>query len=122
MIDIIVVSPHGRVRKAGNPREILNEAIAALLQLIPLGSVTTYNVLARTLGIHPRYVGLLIKGNSKPVVVPCHRVVMSDGRLGGYTLNKREAVEFKKKLLTVEGVEIRGSRVIKDFIINNLII
>lgn len=122
MVNVIIVSPHGKVEKAKNSDEILSNVIAALLQLIPLGSVTTYNVLAKTLGIHPRYVGFLIRKNAKPIVVPCHRVVMSDRSLGGYTLNMRKAVEFKKKLLMLEGVGMRGNKVIKDFIVNNLTI
>lgn len=121
MVITVSASPNGKIRKAENAHEVLNDVLTALLQLVPPGSVTTYKALARTLGIHPRYVGLLVKKNPKPIVVPCHRVVRSDGRLGGYTLNGRRAPHFKEKLLITEGVRVRSGRVIKDFIIDNLI-
>ncbi len=116
-----MVSPRGDVRKAENPGEILSEVTAAILQLIPLGKVVTYKAIAEVLGVHPRHVGALVRGNTKPIAVPCHRVVMSDGRLGRYTLNGRKAVEFKKRLLMTEGVMIRDGKVVKDFIVTNLI-
>jgi len=121
VVTTILVSRNGEVRKAENTYEVLNDVLTALLQLVPPGNVTTYKALARVLGIHPRYVGILIKKNPKPIVVPCHRVVRSDGRLGGYTLNGRKDIHFKEKLLITEGVVMRDGRVIKDFIIDNLI-
>lgn len=121
MVIVVLVSSNGEVRKAENAHEVLNDVLTALLQLVPPGRVTTYKALAKTLGIHPRHAGLLVKKNPMPIVVPCHRVVRSDGRLGGYTLNGRRASYFKEKLLITEGVGVKGGRVIKDLIIDNLI-
>jgi len=105
-----------------NKNEVLLEVLQALLQLIPLGYVTTYKVLAEVLGINTRYVGNLLKKNSNPIVVPCHRVVKSDGEIGGYTLNSRQARTFKKRLLELEGIHVVGNKVSKNYIIRKLVI
>lgn len=90
------------------------EVLSALLQLVPLGMVTTYGSLARLLGTSPRAVGRMLGRNRWPIVVPCHRVVRSSGDLGGYTISGREGREFKLKLLRLEGVGMRGGRVRRE--------
>lgn len=77
----------------------LSEAVYALIQLLDIGEVTSYSDLARLLSISPRLVGRILGENSDLVVVPCHRVVMKNLNLGGYSIG----VEFKKKLLRIEG-------------------
>lgn len=72
----------------------------ALLE-IPLGEVTTYGKLAAAIG-HPkaaRAVGTAVGDNPVAVLVPCHRVVRSDGSLGGYFYGP----ELKSALLRWEG-------------------
>ena len=61
----------------------LAEAVWALVSLVPPGLVTTYGSLARLLRTSPRLVGRALAANPDPIVVPCHRVVRSDGSLGG---------------------------------------
>ncbi|RLG16274.1 cysteine methyltransferase [Nanoarchaeota archaeon] len=79
-----------------------------LVRKIPEGRVTTYKELARVLGTSPRVVGQLLKRSKG---IPCHRVVRSDGSLGGYRGKKwRE----KKRLLEREGIKIKG-KLIVDF-------
>ncbi|HIH90306.1 MGMT family protein [Ignicoccus hospitalis] len=91
------------------------ELLKELLLLIPLGKVTTYSSLASLLGTHPRAVGAMLARNEDLVVYPCHRVVMSDGRLGGYALGK----EFKRRLLELEGVKFCGpERVCKESVVD----
>jgi len=77
---------------------------------IPEGKVTTYGEIARALGDirAARAVGESLKKNPKPVEIPCHRVVMSDGSLGGYAFGGPEA---KKKLLEKERVTFKGEKV-----------
>lgn len=87
------------------------EALYILLQLIEPGYVTSYGDLAKLLGVNPRFIGYLLKTNDKPIVIPCHRVVRSNGDLGGYSLGGKE---FKKKLLMLEGVVFSGERVSRD--------
>ncbi len=77
-------------------------AMKCLLLTIPSGRVSTYSALARALGVHPRYAGTLLSMNDNPIVVPCHRIVRSDGSLGGYS--GPGGVSFKRRLLELEGV------------------
>ncbi len=79
---------------------------------IPEGRVSTYGALARALGSEraARAVGKMLNENPRPVEVPCHRVVMSDGSLGGYG----GGIEEKKRLLEEEGIRIKNGRV-KEF-------
>lgn len=73
---------------------------------VPRGQVATYAEIARRIG-KPRAfraVGQALRHNPIPVVIPCHRVVNSDGTLGGYAgvLGSKRKVE----LLKLEGVMI----------------
>lgn len=71
---------------------------------IPHGQTRSYGDLARAVG-RPgaaRAVGVAMRRNPCPIVVPCHRVVRSDGSIGGYS--GREGVAFKHQLLAIEGV------------------
>ena len=63
-----------------------NKKVWAALKLIPRGRVTTYKELAKYLGKPKaaRAVGNACGANPDAPRVPCHRVVRSDGRLGGY--------------------------------------
>jgi len=92
------------------------EILKALLQLIPLGKVTTYKDLARLLNTSPRVIGALLKLNDRPIVVPCHRVVRSDGNVGGYTWIGQFDPDFKKRLLLFEGIRIHKGKIPIDFI------
>ena len=76
---------------------------------IPKGRVSSYAEVARALG-RPgaaRAVGQALRRNPSPIKVPCHRIVMSDGRLGGYALGTAR----KKKLLIKEGVKIKNNKI-----------
>lgn len=83
---------------AGFPREVLRELSAG----VPCGTVVGYGDLAGRVG-RPgaaQAVGLAMGANPLPVVVPCHRVVESDGGIGGFG----GGLETKRKLLALEGV------------------
>lgn len=83
-----------------------------ILVRIPEGKVTTYGDIAKALG-HPgasRAIGRILNKNPNPIVVPCHRVVMSDGSIGGYAFGKAR----KKELLKKEGLRFSGDG-IPDF-------
>ena len=68
-----------------------------LLLKIPAGKVSTYGDLAKALGnpLASRQVGRILGRNPNPIKVPCHRVVMSDGKVGGYFYG----IDRKKELL-----------------------
>ena len=68
---------------------------------VPAGQVVSYHEIARRIG-RPgasRAVGQALGHNPAPIVIPCHRVVASDGGLGGYS----GGLEIKAKLLKMEG-------------------
>ena len=72
------------------------------LRAIPYGETLSYKKLAELSG-RPRAaraVGNALAKNPLPIVVPCHRVIRSDGSIGGWS-GKRE---WKEKLLKIEGV------------------
>jgi methylated-DNA-[protein]-cysteine S-methyltransferase len=74
--------------------------LETLLDVAPFGVTVTYGDLGRRAGVDdPRDVGVLMATNPLPLVVPCHRVVASDG-LGGYG----GGLELKRRLLELEGV------------------
>ncbi|MGM0404745.1 MAG: endonuclease V [Thermoplasmatota archaeon] len=83
-----------------------------IVKQIPEGRVTTYGVLAEALGdkIASRAVGKMLNENPTPIIVPCHRVVMSTGKIGGFGMG----VEKKKELLKDEGIIVKEGR-IKSF-------
>lgn len=81
------------------------------LRRIPKGQVRTYREIAREIG-QPgatRAVGTACAKNPIPLIIPCHRVVRSDGGLGGYSL--RGGVGLKQRLLETEGVDPHRLRV-----------
>lgn len=80
---------------------------------IPKGRVSTYGAIASVLG-NPRAsraVGRILNKNPYLVDIPCHRIVRSDGRVGGYA----GGVEKKARILESEGVQVRAGR-IKKFV------
>ncbi|MGD9533605.1 MAG: MGMT family protein [Candidatus Nitrosocosmicus sp.] len=81
---------------------IKSEDVYKILLTIPTGRVSTYGDIARALGnpLASRRIGRILNKNPNPVVVPCHRVVKADGKIGGYALG----IDKKKKLLENEGL------------------
>jgi methylated-DNA-[protein]-cysteine S-methyltransferase len=83
---------------SGFNRQVLRELASG----VPYGTVVGYGDLAGRVG-QPRAaqaVGVAMGANPLPVVVPCHRVVESDGGIGGFG----GGLETKRKLLALEGV------------------
>lgn len=79
-----------------------------LLKMIPKGKVTTYAEMAKALDSKAwRAVGTAMAKNSRLIVIPCHRVVRSDGTVGEYALG----TDKKSKLLSSEGIEIDNGKV-----------
>jgi len=67
---------------------------------IPLGQVRTYKWVAKKAG-HPkayRAVGSILKKNPCPLIIPCHRVVAGNNKLGGYAWGKKN----KEAILNLE--------------------
>lgn len=79
------------------------------LRRIPRGHVMTYGDVAREIGEGPgaaRAVGQAVGANPVALIIPCHRVVASNGSLSGYM----GGVRRKASLLRLEGVEVEGDR------------
>lgn len=68
---------------------------------IPYGETATYGGLAMALGSGPRAVGMACGRNPIPIVVPCHRVLASGGREGGFSGGR--GLPTKRQLLAIEG-------------------
>ena len=84
------------------------QAVWALLLQIPYGQTTTYGALAKQLAeinggkrVSAQAVGGAVGHNPVSIIVPCHRVVGSDGSLTGYA----GGIEKKIRLLTLENAE-----------------
>ena len=88
-----------------------SDSVYAMTSKIPMGRVTTYGAIAKAIGFPgaARAVGQALGANPNPIVVPCHRVVRSDGVLGGYSGG--EGPRTKAKLLAREGVAVSGGKV-----------
>ena len=91
---------------------ILSTKVYRKLLQVPKGKVTTYGELAKSVGLKngQRTIGMIMKKNPFPVIVPCHRVVKSDGKIGGYAYGER----VKSRMLTNEGIKIKDRKII-DF-------
>jgi len=87
------------------------------LRKIPFGHTATYKEIAEMIG-HPRStraIGRICGQNPLPIIVPCHRIIRSDGGLGGYSAG----IEIKKALLKLEGTYpdplAKGEKMIKTY-------
>ncbi len=70
------------------------------LKKIKSGKTKTYGHIAKKLHLSPRHVGKICAQNKLLLVVPCHRVIKSDGTLGGFSSSG--GIKLKKKLLDFE--------------------
>ena len=78
----------------------LQKKIWQEIKKIKYGKTKSYNEIAKKLNISPRYVGKVCGQNKHLLVIPCHRVVRSDGGLGGFSA--RGGIQLKQKLLNFE--------------------
>jgi len=82
-----------------------NRRVYELTRTIEPGSTLTYGDIARRLASPgtARTVGQALGQNPWPIVVPCHRVLAADGRMGGFSAPG--GVSTKRRMLEIEGVE-----------------
>ena len=87
------------------------EKVYKICSYIPKGEVATYGQLAKLAGKSKaaRAVGVFMKNNPDAPIVPCHRVVASDGKLIGYS--GVGGIAQKKKMLIDEGVSFKNNKV-----------
>lgn len=86
--------------------------LRTLKEKVPRGRVISYGRLASLCGRHgaARAIGVAMRTNPFPLFLPCHRVVGSDGGLGGFG----PGLPLKIKLLRLEGIEIENGRINMD--------
>ena len=86
-----------------------NQQCYELLSKIPEGKISTYKEIAKALNTKAyRAVGNAVAKNPNPIVVPCHRVINSNGLIGGYALGVNKKISLLKK----EGMTIRKGKVL----------
>jgi methylated-DNA-[protein]-cysteine S-methyltransferase len=85
-----------------------NERCYTLLKKVPRGKVTTYKELAKAFHTKAyRAVGNAMHNNPYAPIVPCHRVVNSNGNVGGFA----SGTKAKIKILKAEGIEIKNNKI-----------
>ena len=91
---------------------ITGQDVYVLLSKIPPGKVSTYGDIAKALG-HPkaaRAIGRIIANNPNPISIPCHRVVKSNGEIGGFAYGEQR----KREILEKEGIKFQN-RIVENF-------
>jgi methylated-DNA-protein-cysteine methyltransferase-like protein len=92
-------------------KQTFKDKVYTLTKQIPKGKVATYGQLAKLAGSPgaARAVGMFMKTNPIPEIVPCYKVVASDGSLTGYSAG--EGITTKKEKLLKDGVKFRKNKV-----------
>ena len=87
----------------------LEQKVYKKLLNVQKGQITTYGDLANTVGLKngQRLIGKIMNKNPYPILIPCHRVVMSTGKIGGYAYGEH----VKMKILSDEGIEIINGKI-----------
>jgi methylated-DNA-[protein]-cysteine S-methyltransferase len=93
----------------------LEEKVYKKLLQVPKGRVTTYAELAKAIGLEngQRAIGRIMNKNPYPVIIPCHRVILSNGKIGGYAWGEN----VKVKMLSKEGVKIKNGKILNSNVI-----
>ena len=78
----------------------IQKKIWSELKKIKIGQTKSYGKIAKKYKLSPRYVGKICSQNKLILLVPCHRVIRTDGTLGGFT--SVGGIKLKRKLLEFE--------------------
>ena len=85
-----------------------NERVWKLCKRVPKGKVTTYKEIAKAMNTKAyRAVGNALNKNPYAPIVPCHRVINSDGRVGGFASGQKKKIALLKK----EGIKIKEDKI-----------
>ena len=94
------------------------DSVYEILKKVPKGKVTTYSVIAKAIGKPraARAVGNALNKNPYAPRIPCYRVIMSSGEVGGFAHGTRRKIEILRK----EGVSIEKGKIPKRYILSRL--
>ena len=79
---------------------IIQKKVWRELTKIKIGKTKSYGEIAKKFKLSPRHVGKICGQNKIPLAIPCHRVIRSDGTMGGFSAPR--GIVLKKKLLNFE--------------------
>lgn len=90
---------------------MLSKRVYDLCKKIPKGRISTYKEIAKKLNTKAyRAIGNVLKKNPYSPIIPCHRIINSNGKIGGFATG----IKNKIKLLESEGVKVKNNRIV-DF-------
>ena len=86
-----------------------HQKVYAIARTLPPGQTMTYGEIAKRLGVphESREVGQALGRNPVAIIVPCHRVLGADGKMGGFSANG--GVATKRRILEIEGAPAVGA-------------
>lgn len=85
------------------------DKIYSVVKTIPKGKVSTYKAVALLCNTSPRVVGFALHANKSPAIVPCHRIIKSDGTLAnGYAFGGQSK---QREMLEKENICFEGEKV-----------
>jgi len=92
----------------------LAQNVYQTLKRVPRGKITTYKLLGQAVGTKAyRAIGTILSNNPYAPEVPCHRVIASDGSLGGFMGSKsRKNLSKKSELLSSEGIKMKNNKIL----------
>lgn len=97
---------------------LFNERVWEIVKKVPKGKVTTYKEIAKAMGTKAyQAIGNAMNKNPYWPEVPCHRVVKSNGEVGGFAKGTKEKI----KLLEKEGVKVHKNKIDSEVIVRNLL-
>lgn len=96
-----------------NTPSSFTQQVYSLCKKIPRGKVTTYKALAKAINCKSsQAIGQALKHNPYAPIVPCHRVINSNGSIGGfYGHTKGKHLQQKITLLQQEGITIKNKKI-----------
>ena len=99
------------MKEASTDIEKFRYFVYSILKELPVGKITTYGDLAKIVaGVqYSRLVGRFMRENKHPDIIPCYKVVKSDGTLGGYGLGLEKKIELLTKK---DGIQVRNGKIV----------
>ena len=96
------------IEKVLSSRSSFCRKVLKVTATIPYGQTRSYQWVARTMGnpLAYRAVGQALAKNPLPGIIPCHRVIKTDGNVGGYSLGSKK----KERLLIEEVIHLKKGR------------